>query len=321
MLTMRLTRKACLPLITCFCISLLSTSCASERWQQLATDEAMHAAPILALFFFDQSHGLALTPTYLLETKDGGHTFEKRLSQENGSLQSLVFVDARTGWIAGSELRDGVASPLILNTIDGGVTWQKRSVESGGRLSALSFCARDVGCAAGGNAIVRTTDGGGTWRQQYTGEREDRLYGIFCLSSEEIWAVGESGLVLNTQDGGKTWAQKDIRVDVTLSRIRFFGDTGWIVGFNGTLLRTRDRGTNWEAVRLDTNQPLLDIHFDGPTGWIVGGGGTILRSADAGESWHDEPRLTTKDLLTLFFIDRRHGWIGGESQTVLSKGD
>jgi photosystem II stability/assembly factor-like uncharacterized protein len=317
---MRLSRKAAAPSLVTF-LSVLFVSCTTGHWRQLATDENTHAEPILSLFFFNQSHGLAITPTHLLETNDGGRTFEKRLSQEEGSLQSLVFVDARTGWIAGSELRDGVANPLVLNTIDGGVTWQKRSVESAGRLSALSFCTRDVGCAAGGNAIVQTSDGGGTWRQQYTGEREDHLYGIFCLSPEEIWAVGESGLVLNTRDGGTTWAQKDLGVDVTLSRIRFFGDTGWIIGFNGTLLRTRDRGTNWEAVRLNTNQPLLDIHFDGPTGWIVGGGGTILRSADAGKSWHDEPALTNNDLLTLFFIDRGHGWIGGASQTVLSRGD
>lgn len=302
-------------------ISVLFVSCTTGHWRQIATDEKMHAEPILSLFFFNESHGLAITPTYLLETNDGGRTFEKRLSQEDGSLQSLVFVDTRTGWIAGSELLNGVASPLVLNTIDGGVTWQKRSVESAGRLSAVSFCTHDVGFAAGGNAIVQTSDGGGTWRQQYTGEREDRLYGIFCLSPEEIWAVGENGLVLDTQNGGKTWAQKNLGVDVTLSRIRFFGDTGWIVGFNGTLLRTRDRGTNWDAVRLDTNQPLLDIHFDGPTGWIVGGGGTILGSSDAGKSWREEPRLTSKDLLTLFFIDRRRGWVGGESQTVLSRDD
>jgi photosystem II stability/assembly factor-like uncharacterized protein len=317
---MSLSRKAAARSLLAF-ISVLFGSCTTSHWRQIATDEKMHAEPILSLFFLDESHGLAITPTYLLETNDGGRTFEKRLSQEDGSLQSLVFVDARTGWIAGSELRNGVASPLVLNTIDGGVTWQKRSVESAGRLSAVSFCTRDVGFAAGGNAIVQTSDGGGTWRQQYAGEREDRLYGIYSLSPEEIWAVGENGLVLNTQDGGKTWARKDLRVDVTLSRIRFFGDTGWIVGFSGTLLRSRDRGTNWDAVRLNTSRPLLDIYFEGPIGWIVGGGGTILRSADAGESWHDEPRLTNKDLLTLFFIDRRHGWIGGESQTVLSRGE
>jgi photosystem II stability/assembly factor-like uncharacterized protein len=317
---MSLSRKAAARSLIAF-ISVLFVSCTTGHWRQIATDEKMHAEPILSLFFFNQNHGLAITPTYLLETNDGGRTFEKRLSQEDGSLQSVVFVDARTGWIAGSELRNGVASPLVLNTIDGGVTWQKRSVESAGRLSAVSFCTRDLGFAAGGNVIVQTSDGGGTWRQQYTGERETRLYGIYCLSPKEIWAVGEKGLVLNTQDGGKTWARKDLRVDVTLSRICFFGDTGWIVGFSGTLLRTRDRGTNWDGVRLDTSRPLLDICFEGPTGWIVGGGGTILRSTDAGESWHDEPRLTTKDLLTLFFIDRRHGWIGGESQTVLSRGE
>jgi len=318
MLTMRLSRKVGLPLIAC--ISLVTASCTTKRWQQLTTDDGIHAAPILAVFFFDLTRGFALTPTYLLATNDGGRTWEKRLSEENGSLQSLVFIDGTTGWIAGSELQDGVTSALILTSTDRGETWEKRSLDFSVPFSSLSFCTRDVAWASGGNAIVQTTDGGGTWRQQYTGERGDHLYSIFCLSSEEVWAVGERGLVLNTINGGKNWTKRDLRVDVTLSRIRFFGNTGWIVGFNGTLLNTRDR-RNWEPVRLDTNEHLVDIHLDGSTGWIVGGNGTILGSTDGGVSWHDEESVTRNDLLTLSFIDRRHGWIGGERQTVLARSD
>lgn len=57
-----------------------------------------------------------------------------------------------------------------------------------------------------GGTILHSSDGGQTWRQQYSGTRT-RLNGLGFLDKQTGWAVGHDGLILGTSDGGENWVR------------------------------------------------------------------------------------------------------------------
>ena len=67
-------------------------------------------------------------------------------------------------------------------------------------------CARPSTCVAVGwnGAIVRSTDGGRTWRRQPS-STSDILDGVACLSPSTCVAVGWDDTIVRSTDGGGTW--------------------------------------------------------------------------------------------------------------------
>src|SRR5690242_2674061 len=55
----------------------------------------------------------------IVETTDGGRTWEQRPSGVETALYGLRFTDEQNGWISGQE-------GVILHTADGGKTWQQQ---------------------------------------------------------------------------------------------------------------------------------------------------------------------------------------------------
>lgn len=49
--------------------------------------------------------------------------------------------------------------------------------------------------------IIKTTDGGTNWQQQYSGTVQN-LRKIYCIDANTCYAVGDSGTVLKTVNGG-----------------------------------------------------------------------------------------------------------------------
>lgn len=324
------TAKVCGTL--CFTLMLLVTmglsSCSTGHWRLLATDTVSDGLAISDLVFIDSNHGWALTPAQLLETIDGGQTWTERLTSEKESYYSLTFVNPTTGWIVGTRNDAGAYNALIMRTTDGGKTWrpqvvnvaQQQDNQIAPRLHSVSFCNPQAGWAAGTDLILHTTDGGQTWETQRSGNKNDGLFGVTCVSPERAWAVGQDGLILQTKDGGKTWSRQDSGTMDNLVRVRFFGDSGWIVGGragNGTLLRTRDGGAKWERLQLDISEALFDIYMNGQQGWIVGASGTILHTNDGGQTWQQQKSPTDNDLISLSFASPQRGWAGGNKRTLL----
>jgi photosystem II stability/assembly factor-like uncharacterized protein/tetratricopeptide (TPR) repeat protein len=55
-----------------------------------------------------------------------------------------------------------------------------------------------------GSIVLHSRDRGRTWDVRHTGQSL-ALHGIFFLTEQRGWAVGELGTVLGTDDGGKSW--------------------------------------------------------------------------------------------------------------------
>ena len=67
-------------------------------------------------------------------------------------------------------------------------------------------CPRPSTCVAVGDrgTLLRSTDGGRTWRRQPSGTTND-LDGVACLSPSTCVAVGMAGTILWSTDAGRTW--------------------------------------------------------------------------------------------------------------------
>jgi len=284
------------------------------------TEDRTWPAPlgILNTHFIDRGHGWAVTPFALLETRDGGRTWaEKFNGGDEDDPQSITFIDNIRGVIVGGERKDSSHVALFWNTTDGGTSWTRHADKTIPPLSSVSFSSATTGYASGSGVVVSTSDGGWSWQARLQNEQDLHLASVACFDPTHVSAVGVDGVILYTDDGGKTWKRKDIDMQGSLFRVRFFGATGWITGSGGTLLRTRDGGATWERRRTGVSKELTDIHLIGSEGWISGTEGTLLRTRDGGESWREWDSPTRRDLVSLFFIDAHHGWACGERLTVL----
>ena len=301
--------------------------CTSDNWQIVTQGSGPDGLDILSIAFTDSKHGWALTSAELLETNDGGASWTARLEFDGfeKTFDSFAFVSPETGVIVGKQWNRERHAPLILRTSDGGRNWQEvpvnitplPSLQVASRLNGISFCTPEVGWAVGAGLILRTTDEGRTWTVQRGENKDEVLFGISCDGPDRAWAVGQGGIILHTDDGGISWYRQESGTQATLIRVRSFGKSSWIVGINGTLLHAPQGNRKWEQQNIGLTEALADITFSGAQGWIVGSEGLIVHTDDGGQTWHRQKSPTKRSLLSLFLLDGKQLWAGGENRTLL----
>jgi photosystem II stability/assembly factor-like uncharacterized protein len=180
-------------------------------------------------------------PAGLLESFDEGRTFRARdMASVTGMILDIHFVDADTGFIAGaSEAAEDKAHARILKTTDGGKSW--RAVFDSDR------------------------PGDNNWKLAFPSAR----VGYATIISYQAPATEARGYVVKTEDGGEHWR----RLVVTRDKdwipygINFVDDeTGWVGGSTGGY-GTRDGGKTWvaENMGLSTNKIRFVRRSDGGT--------------------------------------------------------
>lgn len=134
------------------------------------------------------------------------------------------------------------------------------------------------------NRILRTTDGGRTWRDVSPVPLAHRGFGAFFLNTQLAWAWDrESGVIWRTQDGGQSWTQLE---DSGWSDTIWFNDSqhGWKT--NGepygmsfpsydfqSFATTQDGGQTWEEQTLPPGGGFPFLAFpDDRTAWLVRAG-------------------------------------------------
>ena len=122
------------------------------------------AGPCLqSVFFTDTLHGIAVGDSgIILTTINGGTSWINTQGPLQRGLNSVTFIDANKGFIAGGD----VNHRTILGTTNGGVNWNVIVDSAGAALNSISFADSLVGYAVGDSAsIFKTSDGGLTWTQ------------------------------------------------------------------------------------------------------------------------------------------------------------
>ena len=166
-------------------------------------------------------------PAGMLESFDEGRTFQARdMRNVTGVILDIHFVDADVGFIAGaSEAEEDKAHARILKTTDGGKTW--RAVFDSDR--------------AGDN----------NWKLAFP----SASVGYGTIISYQAPNSEARGYVVKTTDGGEHWQRLKVTDDGQWVPygINFLDEThGWVGGSTGGF-ETRDGGQTWERVEMGSS--------------------------------------------------------------------
>jgi photosystem II stability/assembly factor-like uncharacterized protein len=286
-----------------------------------------------SVYFLDQRHGwVAGSGGTLLETTDGGQTWNKVHPPTADTLRDVYFANDHDGWLVCErdvfklKTNDEPRS-YFLKTGDGGLTWQRvipNGVEANAKLVRAVFTGSDRGWTFGeGGVAMFTRDGGASWSRQTLPTKYLMLGGAF-VDEQHGWLVGAGATILQTSDGGTTWHSGIVRdgASTRFTSISFVGNRlGWAVGSAGRAFATTDGGRAWFEQRTNVTSDLLDVKFiDAAEGWIAGTNGTLLHTTNSGVRWSIEPSGTTHALERIFFTDQNHGWAVGFGGSILAFG-
>ncbi|MGA2625368.1 MAG: YCF48-related protein [Bacteroidota bacterium] len=209
-----------------------------QSWSQSGVDTTTQ---LLGLDFVDSLFGIVVgTNGRILLTTDGARSWTRQDVDTNAMLNSICLLDRHTGWIAATSERYIISR--VFKTVDGGISWSGSDFLSGA-LESITFVNATYGWAVGKpTTIVKTTDGGVTWRPEQSPVAAS-FYGVHFVDPLHGWICGSTGTVLRTNDGGSSWASLSTGTPNDLHGTCFI-DTlhGWVTGFNGTILQTTDGG-------------------------------------------------------------------------------
>lgn len=206
----------------------------------------------------------------------------------------------------------------ILVSIDEGVHWeQARGVPTRALLTAVHMHDERLGWAVGHDAVIlRTGDGGMTWKlMHYAPEEERPLLDVWFRDERTGFATGAYGYFLATEDGGETWTSRTISEedDFHLNALAPVGPGRlFIAAEAGVAYRSDDGGDTWRALSTPYAGSWFGVlALDEDRVLLAGLRGHLLRSDDGGEHWTQVETATNATLT---------GAIRSRSGTVLITG-
>ncbi|MBW4084541.1 hypothetical protein [Paenibacillus sp. S150] len=165
--------------------------------------------------FPDNVHGWALATVqdgqakYLIRTADGGSTWT-RLTNNAVTFERIDFMDSQAGF--------GYNRASTYYTKDGGTVWSKVPTPANTRGSY--FSSRNNGWAVvvvpgSGYQVMRTTDGGASWKLSLKSAYPEPVYGQVYAEGPQVYALlyGGSGMsqtsysLYGSPDSGGSWTR------------------------------------------------------------------------------------------------------------------
>ncbi len=271
----------------------------------------------------------------ILRTTDGGRHWQPVYSGVDVSLQSIQFIDANQGWVAGGGSMPYThrSTGVVLMTRDGGETWRQVNKQEIPALKKIRFFNGRNGWAIGDatathrTGILRTRDGGVTW-VAIPGPGSPQWTTAAFLHFDQGIVAGRGGLLANvSRTGARASSAPPFGLrqprDMTMATAR----DGWLVGDGGMILRTANAGMTWSTAAglpegVDQEFDFKAIAVAGNHVWIAGSPGScVLHSADAGRTWNLRPTGITTPIRAITFIDENNGWAVGALGVMLSTRD
>jgi photosystem II stability/assembly factor-like uncharacterized protein len=246
----------------------------------------------------------------VVATADGGRSWQRArfIADVEEFPRDVRFVTPAQGYV--------VVGPwplVLLGTWDGGASWVQLYPPLA-PTGSVQFLGADDGVGAGTmadpRAVLRTADGGRTWRQVgRVGDGEaGRVTALSFVDSRRGWAVAEewdrahARTLYRTADGGATWTavatsreSKDLYFDVSFLDER----TGYVASRYGHLFVTRDGGETFAPVDVADSRNSQMAFASELVGWKLADW-ELLATADGGRSWTPVPlgyRVGQFDLL------------------------
>jgi len=313
--------------------------------------EFLRDAELCDVCFLDPDRGWAVGDRgVILHTKDGGRNWQPQASPVNCRLESVWFLDDRSGWIVGGWTHPFTHrnSGVVLRTRDGGERWEEIPRLSLPALSRVRFFDSRRGWAAGSASdlypagVVATSDGGLSWSsipsavtaRWRSADFFDAATGIVTGCDGSVARVWAGGLELAEMPRPELRAVHSVRCLNVASPSAASTDSGlgaasrqlrvgWAVGDGGLVTLTVDGGKTWQAPPGPLPEAIRQ--FDCRTVavlddacWIAGAPGTsVFHSPDGGRTWGRFSTGQTLPIRALAFLDADRGWAVGALGTIL----
>ncbi|MDT3695993.1 MAG: YCF48-related protein [Ignavibacterium sp.] len=162
------------------------------------------------------------------------------------------------------------------------------------------------------------------WISQTPKPQGSHLLSVCYRNENDIWTVGNNGVVLNSTDSGYNWNLSTINPKCNFFRIQFVNENfGIICGREreyepsalikeyGIILTTADAGISWTK-KFKVSDLLQDaFFFDQMNGWAAADSGKVFKTTDGGNSWIKYYCGANVWLQEIYFSDLLNGWCVG----------
>jgi len=195
-------------------------------------------------------------------------------------------------------------------------------------------CTQSYDLPSKASSILRTTDGGRSWKLQDITRRTIALRDITFVDRLHGWAVGDQGTILGTTNGGATWKAQTCPPDYAACMLTGVASTdpshAWAVASDdgpypwddGVVLRTSNGGASWRLAATGVGS-LSGVAFaDALHGWATTDSGSVdggvYATSDGGATWRPEDVGTTDALDAVACGDASHVWAVGTRGAILA---
>jgi len=325
--------KLLLTILFCFVLSGCSSTgvqlSEESPWKPIIFEDQ---ANTLDIDFIDDNKGFLVgTNRLIMETNDGGKSWEKRSldisSEENFRLLDIDF-KGEEGWLIGQP-------SLVMHTVDAGKNWTRLSL--GNKLPGQPFLITTVDkniaeLATTAGAIYQTKDSGETWEAVVVdASGSGGVRDLRRTMNGNYVSVSSLGNFFSTlQNDSSTWVAHQRASSKRVQSIGFNPDGNLWMLSRGAEIRFNEDEQDLESwtkpiIPILNGYNYLDMGWD-PNGdiWAGGGNGTLIVSKDGGKNWKSDP--VASDLPTnyikILFINKNDlkstkGFILGERGYIL----
>lgn len=189
--------------------------------------------------------------------------------------------------------------------------WLAQNSGTIGELKSVQFLDENTGFICGRNLLLKSTDGGQSWQNNFLQGNHNRLF----FSGNNIgYICSDSGRIYKTINGGANWIPQNTNTISDLTSIKFLNtQTGIVTGKNKTFMKTTNGGITWiNASGFIWQIDLLDCKIiDENIFYLSGTDSYILKTTNGGLNWAEYTRGMVNPLFTIDFINSNTGFATG----------
>ena len=311
------------------CLFIFSLPCfAFGAWP----NDLREDADLRCVSFVDDQFGWCVGDRgTILATRDGGRSWRLQNCPIPCNLNSVHFVDRRTGWAAGGYTIPFLSRSqgVVIHTIDGGKSWTQLDTSLLAEIGSIHFFDKARGYILSNRSLVHpsgvltTKNGGQSWSPNSSSILRDCVNGQFTSLSDGL-AVDRLGQVNQVTRGKSTLVES--RSKSHLRNVQILSATDFIAcGDDGVIVSSHDGGRNWQLPNAMKTVPAIDfraIETDSTNCWIAGSPGTIImHSSNSGRNWRPIETPTTLPILDLEFQNETTGWAVGALGLIIHTND
>jgi photosystem II stability/assembly factor-like uncharacterized protein len=274
-------------------MGVIKTTNSGANWETTSFNDTSFTTGFNGIYFINNNTGWSVGGALQIrKTTNGGANWVRQIPPPvAGILRSVFFIDANTGYAAGSKSFPYI--PFICKTTNGGANWSEISPTIAGaqELNEQYWFNASTGWLCGYDVLLYTTNGGANFTNLYSnippsGNGHISLLAIQFVNQQTGW-IGAANLernnVYKTTNGGANWFFQNNPISQggmnQINDVKFINENlGWAVHgtpSGGAIMYTTNGGVNWAIEEQSVNWfDCLETYSDRKA-WCGSSGGKV----------------------------------------------